>query len=269
MSEDLFGVVAETGADVITRYVVVEPVLAVVKAQNPELYLDCAHYALVDPHMLTFFVAGFNTVLDVATNRIPFVRKSSTIRKIKKEILGQMPRAIIAHFNQHQNEFQNIRDRKPTFTTQDQVVGAMRKVATDNVGQLGSGIMAAIRDLPHKIHDTVLGGGQKKVAYDLIRELHFAVLESLEDTERGQWGEWAAGLDDRGQEVLRESLPSLLTEEAVRMVLALPAERRIVFLMTYAKEGPLEDFWQGVRSAVEEPMNDAVTKLDAAIKALD
>lgn len=259
MAEDVFGVFGETGADVVTRYVVVEPVLAFVKARLPELYLDGAYYALKKPHELTFIVAGVNTVLDVATNQIPIVRKSGMIRKVKKEILGQLPRALIAHYNQHQNDF-NLEGHKPTFISQDQVVGAMRKAATENIVELGKNFVGAVTELPHKIHDRIFGKGEK-VSYEFIRELHFEMLTLLKKSERKEWGTWVTGLDDRGQEVLRESLPGLASIEAIRVVLAQETDNRIKFLQAYAKEGPLEDFYQGVGAALNP-------HLDAANRAL-
>lgn len=267
--QNVLGVFEETGADMVTRYVICEPLLSFIRSVNEELDRAIAWYSLKDPTKLTFVIAGFNTMIDVATNQIPLIAKNALLKKIKKEVLGQLPRAIIAHYNQHQNEYVFEEGYVPKFTTQDQFVTAMRSSAVGNLGGLGARIMEGFKDLPHKVMGRVSKKGQKPFPLEFLRDLHFAAVELLDAEDKTKWSAFVGGLNARGQEILREILPTLITTEAIKLVLSTPDEQRVAFMQAYCREGPLEDFWQGIRTSVEGPMDTAIVALDSAINNLD
>lgn len=259
MAEDVFGVFGETGADMVTRYVIAEPLLTFIRAANEELDRAIAWYSLRDPTKLTFIVAGFNTMIDIATNQIPFVAKNALLKKVKKEVLGQLPRAIIAHYNQHQNEYVFEEGYEPKFTTQEQFVTAMRSSAVGNLGGLGASIMEGFKDLPHKVMGLVSKKGQKSLPLEFLRDLHFAAVQMLDAKDQKRWSAFVGGLGARGQEILREILPTLITAESIKLVLSAPDKQRVAFMQAYCKEGPIEDFFQGVGEAIN-PHLDALNR---------
>ncbi|MBI4426774.1 MAG: hypothetical protein HY567_04305 [Candidatus Kerfeldbacteria bacterium] len=259
-------VTKEWFADLGTRLILVGPVLDTLEETRPDLWKTLAYNAIKEPTKVEFLTAAVNTGIDVATNRIPWVRDNPTFKRAKTEVLGQVPRAVTRYYTERNKEHPiDFEGFTPLELNRETVEGLIRETLVANVQQFSQRLLRAVRSFPTRILDT----WKRAQAKPDETAAFFKTVSLLSEAEQHEVAWWFSTLEPRDQEVVREMLGTMSDIDSLRLLLHQPRPLRVRMLRALAKEGPLEDLFQGMGEAVDPMLDRLNTALEAESARLD